>query len=41
MLVIWARHGQNQANLTRQFSHRRLDSDLTVVGREQAEALAG
>ena len=41
MLVIWARHGQNQANLTRQFSHRRLDLDLTVVGREQAEALAG
>jgi broad specificity phosphatase PhoE len=39
-LVLWARHGQNQANLTRQFSHRRLDLDLTALGREQAERLA-
>jgi len=40
VLVLWARHGQNQANLTRQFSHRRLDLDLTARGREQAEHLA-
>jgi broad specificity phosphatase PhoE len=40
MLVLWARHGQNQANLTRQFSHRRLDLDLTARGRQQAEHLA-
>jgi broad specificity phosphatase PhoE len=40
VLVLWARHGQNQANLTRQFSHRRLDLDLTPRGREQAEQLA-
>lgn len=39
-LVLWARHGQNQANLTRQFSHRRLDLDLTAVGWQQAEQLA-
>lgn len=38
-LVLWARHGQNGANVTRQFSHRRLDLDLTAVGREQAEQL--
>jgi broad specificity phosphatase PhoE len=40
MLVLWARHGQNHANLTGQFSHRRLDLDLTARGREQAEGLA-
>ncbi len=39
-LVLWARHGQNEANLSRQFSHRRLDLDLTAVGRKQAEQLA-
>lgn len=38
--VIWARHGQNVANLTRQFSFRRLDLDLTELGREQATHLA-
>jgi probable phosphoglycerate mutase len=40
VLVLWARHGQNQANLTRQFSYRRLDLDLTPRGREEAERLA-
>jgi broad specificity phosphatase PhoE len=40
MLVLWARHGQNAANLTRQFSHRRLDLDLTARGLGQAEGLA-
>ena len=39
--VIWARHGENVANLTRQFSYRRLDLDLTPLGREQAAQLAG
>lgn len=40
-LVLWARHGQNEANLSRQFSYLRLDLDLTTVGRAQAERLAG
>ncbi len=40
ILVRWARHGQNAANLSRQFSHRRLDLDLTTLGREQADRLA-
>jgi broad specificity phosphatase PhoE len=39
--VLWARHGQNEANLSRQFSYLRLDLDLTTVGRAQAERLAG
>jgi len=40
-LVLWARHGENEANLSRQFSYRRLDLDLTTVGRAQAGQLAG
>ena len=40
VLVLWARHGQNEANLTRQFSYHRLDLGLTAIGREQAEQLA-
>ena len=39
-LVLWARHGENEANLTRRFSHRRLDLDLTARGRAQAQQLA-
>lgn len=38
--VLWARHGQNEANLTRTFSHRGYDRDLTDLGRRQAEELA-
>lgn len=39
--VLWARHGQNVANLTRTLSYRVFDGDLTQTGREQARALAG
>ena len=39
MLVEWARHGQNVANLTETFSHRVFDGDLTDLGREQAAQL--
>ncbi len=39
--VLWARHGQNVANLTETFSHRVFDGDLTDLGREQAQQLAG
>jgi broad specificity phosphatase PhoE len=38
-VVIWARHGQNEANLSRTLSHRTYDRDLTELGRRQAEAL--
>jgi broad specificity phosphatase PhoE len=38
--VLWARHGENVANLTRTFSHRVFDGDLTPAGRRQARALA-
>lgn len=38
--VFWARHGENVANLTRTFSHRIFDGDLTEHGRGQALALA-
>lgn len=38
--VLWARHGQNVANLTETFSHRVFDRDLTEVGRRQAHALS-
>jgi broad specificity phosphatase PhoE len=37
--VLWARHGQNVANLTGTFSHRVFDGDLTEVGRCQAQEL--
>jgi broad specificity phosphatase PhoE len=39
-LVLWARHGQNVANLTGTFSHRVFDGDLTGLGRRQARELA-
>lgn len=38
--MLWARHGQNVANLTHTLSHRVFDGDLTDVGRRQAEDLA-
>jgi broad specificity phosphatase PhoE len=38
--VLWARHGQNLANVTRTLSHRTYDGDLTDLGRRQAQALA-
>jgi broad specificity phosphatase PhoE len=40
LTILWARHGQNVANLTRTFSHRVFDGDLTDLGRQQAELLA-
>jgi broad specificity phosphatase PhoE len=38
--VLWARHGENVANLTQTFSYRVFDGDLTPAGRRQARALA-
>lgn len=38
--VFWVRHGENVANLSRTFSHRVFDGDLTDHGRDQALALA-
>jgi broad specificity phosphatase PhoE len=37
--VLWARHGENVANLTRTLSYRVFDGDLTDVGRGQAREL--
>lgn len=37
--VLWARHGENVANLTRTLSYRVFDGDLTDVGRRQAREL--
>ena len=31
--ILWARHGQNVANLTKTFSYRVFDGDLTDAGR--------
>jgi broad specificity phosphatase PhoE len=39
--ILWARHGENVANLTRTFSYRVFDGDLTDLGRMQAAQLAG
>ena len=39
--VLWARHGENVANLTRTLSYRVFDGDLTDVGRRQARELGG
>jgi broad specificity phosphatase PhoE len=39
-VVHWARHGENTANLSRRFSHRVYDGDLTDRGVAQAEQLA-
>jgi probable phosphoglycerate mutase len=38
--VFWVRHGQNVANLSRTFSYRVFDGDLTDQGRDQALVLA-
>ncbi len=38
--VLWVRHGQNEANLTRTLSYRSYDRDLTEHGRQQARDLA-
>jgi broad specificity phosphatase PhoE len=38
--VWWARHGENVANLSRTFSYRVFDGDLTETGRRQAEEMA-
>jgi broad specificity phosphatase PhoE len=39
-VVHWARHGENVANLSRRFSFRVYDGDLTERGIAQAEQLA-
>jgi probable phosphoglycerate mutase len=38
--ILWARHGQNVANLTNTFSYRVFDGDLTDTGRQQAQEVA-
>jgi len=38
--ILWARHGQNVANLTGTFSYQVFDGDLTELGKRQAAALA-
>src|SRR2546421_711069 len=38
--ILWARHGQNVANLTQTFSYRVFDGDLTELGNRQAAELA-
>lgn len=38
--LLLVRHGENQANLTREFSHRSVDYPLTAKGRLQAEQTA-
>jgi broad specificity phosphatase PhoE len=40
-VVHWARHGENVANLSRTFSYRVFDGDLTDRGLAQAQDLAG
>jgi broad specificity phosphatase PhoE len=39
-VVLWTRHGENHANVTRTLSHRVVDRELTDRGRDQARALA-
>jgi broad specificity phosphatase PhoE len=39
--ILWARHGENVANLTGTFSYRVFDGDLTDLGKRQALELAG
>src|SRR5215472_6365596 len=39
-VVHWARHGENAANVSRTFSYRIFDGDLTDLGIMQAEQLA-
>lgn len=38
--VLWARHGHNAANVSRTFSHRAYDTELTERGRAEARFLA-
>ena len=38
--LYWVRHGENKANLTKQFSHRLVDLPLTPKGRLQAQQTA-
>jgi broad specificity phosphatase PhoE len=38
--ILWARHGQNFANLTGTFSYRVFDGDLTELGQRQAAEMA-
>jgi probable phosphoglycerate mutase len=40
MKIIFARHGQSQANLRHEFSNQGLKHPLTLEGRQQAAALA-
>jgi probable phosphoglycerate mutase len=37
--ILWARHGQNVANVTGTLSHRVFDGELTELGRRQAAQL--
>jgi len=39
--IVLVRHGENPANLTKEFSHRRVDYPLTAKGRLQAQQTAG
>lgn len=39
--ILWARHGQNVANLSGTLSYRLFDGDLTELGKRQAHDLAG
>jgi broad specificity phosphatase PhoE len=38
--ILWARHGQNVANVTETFSYKVFDGDLTELGKRQAAELA-
>lgn len=38
--LYWVRHGENRANLTKEFSHRRVDYPLTPKGVLQAQQTA-
>ncbi len=40
MKIIFARHGESQANILREISNRGLKHPLTLAGRQQAAALA-
>ena len=40
MKILWARHGQNVANLSRTLSYRVFDGNLTELGQRQAAEMA-
>lgn len=40
MKILWARHGQNVANVSGTLSYRVFDGDLTELGRDQAAQMA-